>query len=275
MALHEPFVDPTVFDWHRPWPLPRGPWVMAQIWLDLLFAHWPVPLAELRRVVPPSLPIDTFKGQAWVGVVPFRMSGVRLRGMPPVPRLSEFPELNVRTYVTIEDKPGVYFFSLDTTSILAVLGARAWYRLPYFHSRMQVAHQDDDIRYVSRRIQSGAAPAELVGSYRPTGPAVPPEPGTLEYFLTERYCLYTTSRRGNVFRAEIHHPRWALQPAEAEIQHNTMAAAAGITLPDTPPLLHFSRRQDMVAWPPVRLLAPARVTPQPIFRMRTIPALGA
>jgi uncharacterized protein YqjF (DUF2071 family) len=275
VALHEPFVDPTAFASHRPWPLPRGPWVMAQVWHDLLFAHWPVPVAQLRRIVPPPLPIDTFQGTAWVGVVPFRMSGVRLRGTPAVPGLSAFPELNVRTYVTVDDKPGVYFFSLDATNPLAVLAARAWYRLPYFHARMRFERSEDEIQYASRRIQSGTPLAELVIRYRPSGPVEPPEPGTLAYFLTERYCLYTASRRGHVFRAEIHHPRWPLQPAEAEVQRNTMADASGITLPDTPPLLHFSRRQDMVSWPPVRLLAPARISATPAWALRRAPALGA
>ena len=231
----------TAFTQHRPWPLPRRPWVMAQSWHDLLFAHWPVPFSQLRPLVPGALPLDTFHGTCWVGVVPFHMSGVRLRGMPAVPRLSDFPELNVRTYVTIDDKPGVYFFSLDATNSMAVLGARAWYRLPYFHARMQVdVDAGDVVRYRSRRIQSGTPAAELVMRYQPTGPALPPLVGTLEYFLTERYCLYTVSRRGHIFRAEIHHPPWMLQAAEAEIQRNTMAEAAGITLPEKEPILHFA-----------------------------------
>ncbi len=247
---------------------------MAQVWHDLLFAHWPVPPAQLRPLVPAALPLDTFRGQAWVGVVPFHMSGVRLRGTPAVPGFSAFPELNVRTYVTVDEKPGVYFFSLDATNPIAVLAARAWYRLPYYHSRMHVDVHGDEVRYISRRIQSGTPRAELVARYAPTGPAAPPLDGTLEYFLTERYCLYTASRRGHVFRAEIHHPPWMLQPAEAEFQRNTMAEASGITLPDTVPLLHFAKRQDMIAWAPVRLLAPVRVSAQPARHLRSVPALG-
>jgi uncharacterized protein YqjF (DUF2071 family) len=178
--------------------------------------------------------------------------------------------------VTVDDKPGVYFFSLDTSNLLAVLTARAWYRLPYFHARMRAMHDDHRIQYTSRRVQSGAPRAELRLGYGPTGSAaVAPETGTLEYFLTERYCLYTVSRRGHVFRSEIHHPRWELQPAEAELQVNTMAEAAGIELPDTPPLLHFSRRQDMVAWPPTRLLAPVGIAARPAWALRAVPALGA
>jgi uncharacterized protein len=247
---------------------------MAQVWHDLLFAHWPVPLAQLRPLVPAALPIDTFQGTGWVGVIPFHMSGVRLRGTPAVPGFSTFPELNVRTYVTVDGKPGVYFFSLDAANPLAVLGARAWYRLPYFHARMHVDVADDDVRYRSRRVQSGTPAAELVARYRATGPAIPPEHGTIEYFLTERYCLYTVSRRGSVYRAEIHHPPWILQPAEAEIQRNTMAEAAGITLPEKEPLLHFAKRQDMLAWAPMRLLSPIRASARPVFTLRAVP-LGA
>ncbi len=269
-------MDLTAYAQHRPWPLPRQPWIIAQVWHDLLFAHWPVPFAQLRPLVPAALPLDTFHGSCWVGVVPFHMSGVRLRGTPAVSRFSDFPELNVRTYVTMDDKPGVYFFSLDASNPLAVLAARAWYRLPYFYARMRAEVSDDDqVRYWSRRVQSGTPRAELVMRYRPNGAAAPPVHGSLEYFLTERYCLYTASRRGHVFRAEIHHPQWMLQPAEAEIQRNTMAEAAGIQLPDREPLLHFAKRQDMIAWAPARLRAAARVGATPVFQLRPVPALGA
>lgn len=272
MAETGQLVDPTAVVHHRPWPLPPSPWVMAQSWHDLLFAHWPVPAAQLRRLVPAPLPIDTFQGLAWVGVVPFWMSGVRLRGLPALPGLSAFPELNVRTYVVVDGKPGVYFFSLDAGSPLAVLIARAWYRLPYHYAHMRVDRRDDEVRYVSRRVRSGGPVAEFAARYRPTGSPEPAEPGTLAHFLTERYCLYTVSRRGHVFRAEIHHPPWALQPAEATILRNTMAAAAGIELPDAPPLLYFANRQEMVAWSPVRLTAPARARVRPA--LRPAPALG-
>jgi uncharacterized protein YqjF (DUF2071 family) len=124
---------------HRPWPLPPGGWVMAQIWHDLLFAHWPVPQAVLRPRIPAQLAVDTFDGQGWLGVVPFRMSGVRLRGTPRVPWLSAFPELNVRTYVVADGKPGVWFFSLDAGNAIAVAIARAWFHLPYFRARMSMS----------------------------------------------------------------------------------------------------------------------------------------
>ncbi len=235
---------------HRPWPLPVGPWVMAQRWHDLLFAHWPVPAAELQHLIPAPLTIDTFNGQAWLAVVPFRMSGVRLRGTPAVPWLSAFPELNVRTYVKCEGRPGVWFFSLDAGNPLAVVIARAWFHLPYFRARMRCSNRDTWIEYISQRAHNGAVAAALKGRYRPVGPVIFPGPGTLEYFLTERYCLYTRDSKRQLIRGEIHHPPWPLQTAEAQFVRNTMAEAAGVLLPAGKPLLHFAKRQDVIVWRP-------------------------
>ena len=232
---------------HRPWPVPGRPWVMTQTWNDLLFAHWRADPVHLRSKVPAEFELDLFDGAAWIGVVPFRMSNVALRGVPSISWLSAFPELNVRTYVRVGDRPGVYFFSLDAGSALAVLGARTWLNLPYYSATMHVTRPGDAIHYESRR--AGAA-AELVATYQPIGPAAPPVAGTLEYFLTERYCLYHLNHRGRPYRLEIHHPPWALQPAAAQITRNTMAAPAGLMLQAGPPLLHFSARQDVVAWRP-------------------------
>src|SRR5579864_3295886 len=177
---------------HRPWPRPRGPWVMTQSWHDLLFAHWPVDAAVLRAKIPPQLEIDTFMGQAWIAVVPFRMSGVRLRGTPSVPWLSKFPELNVRTYVVAENKPGVWFFSLDAGNFLAVAVARAWFHLPYFRAHMSCGQRDGWVHYKSERTHGDGRDAILHGKYRPIGGAFESRPGSLEHFLTERYCLYAT-----------------------------------------------------------------------------------
>jgi hypothetical protein len=239
---------------HRPWPMRESPWIMTQSWHELLFAHWPVDVAALREKVPSALPIDTFDGQAWLGIVPFRMSNVAPRGVPVLPLISAFPELNVRTYVTLDGKAGVYFFSLDAANAVAVRLARLMH-LPYYTAAMDVAARDGWTHYRSRRTWSGAAPAELKGHYRPVGDSRPALPGTLEYFLTERYCLYTADRSGRSYRLEIHHPPWTLQSAEAEFTVNTMADAVGIRLPRISPLLHYSPGQDMVAWMPERLPA--------------------
>ena len=233
---------------HRPWPLPERPWIMTQTWHDLLFAHWPVDRELLRAKLPPGLALDLFDGQAWLGVVPFRMTNVAPRGLPALPWVSAFPELNVRTYVTRGDKPGVYFFSLDAGNPLAVRTARTLFHLPYFSATMSVEPRDGGIAYDSRRINA-SPPADLVCRYRPIGAASAPVPGTIEHFLTERYCLYTLDGGFRARRLEIHHRPWPLQQAEVEIERNTMADAAGIRLPSIAPLLHFSRRQDVVAYP--------------------------
>jgi len=226
---------------------------MTQTWHDLLVAHWPIDPRLLARKLPPELPLDLFAGQAWIGVIPFHMTNVGPRAVPSLPGLSAFPELNVRTYVTLDEKPGVYFFSLDAGNPLAVGTARTLAHLPYYTAEMTVENEDGWIRYESRRTSSGAPRAELRARYRPIGEPQPPVEGTLEYFLTERYCLFTVDSSFHALQLDIHHPPWPLQSAEADITVNTMADASGIRLPAMKPLLHFSRRQDMVAWMPRRV----------------------
>jgi uncharacterized protein YqjF (DUF2071 family) len=235
---------------HRPWPMPAEPWIMTQSWHDLLFAHWPVASDALRELVPPGLELELFDQRAWLGIIPFHMSNVAPRGVPSLPWVSAFPELNVRTYVRAGNKPGIYFFSLDAGNPLAVMVARTLFHLPYYSAVMDVEHRDGYAYYASKRTENGAM---FTGRYRPTGPVFNAQPGTLEYFLTERYCLYTLDSAFHLERLEIHHPPWPLQPAEAEIRENTMADANGIRLPSMAPVLHFSRRQDIVAFPLTRV----------------------
>jgi uncharacterized protein YqjF (DUF2071 family) len=233
---------------HRPWPMPDAPWVMTQTWHDLLFAHWPVEADALRAHVPAPFEIDCFEGQAWIGVVPFRMTNVAPRGVPALPWISAFPELNVRTYVRCGGRTGVYFFSLDASNPVAVGVARVLVHLPYFTASMACEESGAWINYRSERMSKGTPPAHFIARYRPTGPVQPPPAGSLDHFLTERYCLFTVDKALEPYTLDIHHPPWPLQPAEAEITVNTMAEAAGLRLPAIAPLLHFSRRQDMVAW---------------------------
>jgi uncharacterized protein YqjF (DUF2071 family) len=223
---------------------------MTQTWHDLLFAHWPVPPRAIAAMIPPEFELDLFDGRAWIGVVPFYMTNVAPRGAPALPWLSEFAELNLRTYVRVRDKPGVYFFSLDAASRLAVGTAWLLLGLPYFSAKMEVSRSEHGVSYRSTRRDAPAA--EFVANYRPVGSVFNATPGTLSYFLTERYCLYARHLR-RPYRLEIHHLPWPLQPAEAEFERNTMASAAGIALTETSPVLHFARRQDMVAWPPAAL----------------------
>lgn len=219
---------------------------MRQTWHHLLFAHWPVDAPAVRARIPAVLDLDLHDAQAWLGIVPFHMTNVAPRGVPALPWLSAFPELNVRTYVRLGGKPGVYFFSLDATNPLAVWTARTLFHLPYYTADMAVTVAGERVQYASRR--RAATRPRFQAEYWPTGPARPPVAGSLEAFLTERYCLYAVDRASRVHRLEIHHPPWPLQPADARIAENTMADAAGLRLPASAPLLHYARRQDMVAW---------------------------
>ena len=234
---------------HRPWPLPGGSWIMAQSWEDLLFAHWRADADALRKLIPPTLALDEHDGSAWLGVTPFVVTNLRLRGTLPLPFLSSFPEINVRTYVTAEDKPGIWFFSLDTSSRGAVEAARLLYKLPYFHARMAVDRRGERIDYSSAR-RDAPRPFVFTASYEPAGEQWAAEPGSLEHFLVERYCLYASDGSG-LHRADIHHPPWCLRPAEATIELNTMPPD-GVALGGEP-LFHLAERQDVVIWPLERL----------------------
>jgi uncharacterized protein YqjF (DUF2071 family) len=237
---------------HRPYPVPSDPWVLGMSWRNLLFMHWPVDADALRPLVPPSLGIDTFDGSAWLGVVPFGMTGVRPRFLPAVPRLSTFPEINLRTYVTAKGKPGVWFFSLDAHSRLAVRLARATFRLPYFDAEMSCHASGGEVHYRSVRTHRGAPPAQFAASYGPVGEPFDSGLGTIESFLTERYCLYSADGKGKVRRGDVHHQMWPLQPAEVEVRTLAMTQQVGLELPKTEPILHFSKRLDVLAWLPRR-----------------------
>jgi uncharacterized protein len=233
---------------HRPWPLPDRPWLMGQTWHHLLFAHWAIPPETLQRLIPEPLELDLRDDKAWLGVTPFVIGGLRLRGTPPLPWLSRFPELNVRTYVVYDDRPGIYFFSLDAARVAAVAAARRAYRLPYFHAKMDARRDGHSVRYESRRTDASGPSAELRARYEPTGPRMQIDDGSLERWLAERFCLYVVDERKRALRADIHHAPWPLQPAGAVIDRNTMAKPLGLEL-DPDPLLHYSARQDTLIWP--------------------------
>jgi uncharacterized protein YqjF (DUF2071 family) len=223
-------------------------------WHDLLFAHWPIPAATLRPMIPPELEIDTFDGSAWLGLVPFRMSEVGPAGGPTPPILGRFGEVNVRTYVRYGDRVGIWFFSLDAASILTVIGARTWFHLPYRLAAVSCRAGDNgSVIYRSRRALAGPATARLTASYRPTGPIEVPAPGSLNAFLTDRPSLFAIDRRGRVYRGDVRHDPWPLQPAKAEIGEESLIAAAGLVRPAHPPILSFARRLDVVATWPIRV----------------------
>ncbi len=236
---------------HRPTPLPQRPWAMQQRWNDLLFAHWPVPVSAIASTLPPGLVTDTFDGSAWLGVVPFAMDRVRIHGLPSVPGARAFPELNLRTYVRERgsNRSGVYFYSLDASNPLAVAIARTAFRLPYYWARMSLRYGPEtgrsrEIRYRSQRLFSAHA-AGFKARYRGLGTMAQ---GPLEHFLTARYALYTATRSGRLLRGDIHHLPWPLERAEAEFEQNDLPAAHGFTLPDRPPVLHYSRELMVYVW---------------------------
>jgi uncharacterized protein YqjF (DUF2071 family) len=234
---------------HRPWPLPDKPWIMTQTWNELLFAHWPVSPELLKPFLPDNLELDTYNNQAWIGVVPFTMTNIRLRGLPQIPFTSAFHELNVRTYVKVGNKCGVYFFSLDAAHRLAVEVARILFHLPYryAHMKMQVS-TGQSIHYENERHDRRANPAQFLADYRPVSSPFYAEKGTLVHWLTERYCLYTTNPSGRIMRGDIHHKPWLLQDAEADIAINTMITSVGLTQPVGEPLLHYSSRLKVLIW---------------------------
>lgn len=221
--------------------------MIAQSWRHLLFAHWRVPAEQLRPLIPSELELEEADGSAWIGVVPFLLM-IRPRCLPPVPRVSIFPEINVRTYVRYAGKPGVWFLSLDATSRLAVRAARRFFHLPYHMARMRAAVSEAGVDFATERARSDGA--NFRGRYGPSGPVAPVAAGSLEHFLTERYCLYAQSPAGTLYRCEVHHGPWPLQRAWAEIEHNAMAAPVGLELSREPALLHFASRIEVTTWWP-------------------------
>jgi len=246
---------------HKPRPLPTGRWAMTHRWNDLLFAHWPVPAASIAPLLPEGLHVDTFMGSAWLGVVPFWLDRIKIRGVPPIPGIGSFPDLNLRTYVRDEytRAEGVYCFSMDSSNLLAVAGARIFYNLPYYWADMRLEQRSErEFSFYSRRRLSKDKPM-FVARYRGLGPTrklAENRGGTLENFFTERSCLFSRNRDGQPIRANMHHVSWPLEDAEAEIERNDLPATIGIELPDREPVLHYSRRQAIYIWP-AELVRPA------------------
>ena len=226
---------------------------MSQRWNELLFADWPVGVDQVTRALPDGVEVDTYDGRAWLGVVPFTMDRVRTRITAErsiaIPGASAFPELNLRTYVRSRrtGRRGVYFFSLDAGSLLAVIGARTLFHLPYFLASMRHGKDADGrMRYESRRLLT-SGDVEFRARYSGDGQPRRSEAGSLAHFLTERYCLYTQHGRETMV-GDIHHLPWSLETGEAEIERNGLPAAHGLKLPPTAPVLHFSRVLEVFVW---------------------------
>ncbi len=224
---------------HRPWPLPERPWAQAQTRRDVLFAHWPVAFDALARLLPPELPLDTFGGEAWLGIVPYRLEHLRLRGLPPLPGLSSELQLEVRTYVTFGDRPGIWLVSLEAANPLLVEAAKRVHRLPAYRARIRAEPDDGFVRFEAER--DGL---EFRARYAAAGGQLAAGPGTLDHFLCERYALYTADG-GRLYGADLHHAPWRLQPAVAAIDAATFspAALAG------DPRATFAAEHDLLVWP--------------------------
>jgi uncharacterized protein YqjF (DUF2071 family) len=222
-------------------------------WLTLLFMHWRVPAGALRALIPSHFEIDTFDGTAWVGLIPFTMRHVRPTCLPSIPirGVSHLHECNVRTYVTYKGEPGVWFFSLDAESRLAVILARQFFALNYLHASIALARSGDDVDYEVERLdepKAGMRCAWRIGAELPLS-----LPGELAFFLTERYCFLTVDARGRPCRCRIWHPRWSLREANVLSLSDGLVAAAGIAVKDLPDSTLYSEHQRVHAWPLERL----------------------
>jgi hypothetical protein len=249
---------------HRPRPLPIGRWAITQRWNDLLFAHWPVPASSLAPLLPEGLQVDTFQGSAWLGVVPFWMDRIKMRGAPPIPGVNSYPELNLRTFVRDQRSrtPGMYCLSLDSNSLVATGVGRFILHLPYHLAEMRLEQRKDREFTMYSRRRFADPPVLFQARYRGLGPTrklAESHPGSLEHFLMERYCLFSRNRAGKLLRANLHHISWPLEEAEAQIERNDLAAAVGIQLPQQEPVLHYMRRLAVYIWP-AELVRPAIAT---------------
>ncbi len=217
-------------------------------WRELLFAHWVVDASVVRPLIPAGLQLDLFEDRCYVGAVPFLMERVTPRMVPPLPGLHAFPELNLRTYVTLGGKPGVWFFSLDAGQKLAVRVARRLFHLPYFDARFEISPAGGQMNYSAVRTHRAAPAAAFSATYEAAGPVYRSAAGTLDAWLTERYCLYSADALGRIYRGEIDHQPWPLQRAEATIHTNTLGDWLGIELNHSPTNMHFAKLLDVHAW---------------------------
>lgn len=230
--------------------------VMRQRWRDLLFVHWPISAALLRPLVPAALELDLFEGTAYVGLVPFTMTGVRPVGLPAVAGLSNFHETNVRTYVRLPDRdPGVWFFSLEAANAIAVRLARRLFHLPYHYARMYLEHEPTPagprgatMLYAGTRHWPGPVPASYAVRATSVGLAHPATAGTLDHFLVERYILFT-HWKGQLYQGRVHHTPYPLQSAKIHSLDETLLTAAGIERPEITPLAHFASGVDVEVFP--------------------------
>lgn len=232
----------------RPYPLPSSPWIMTQTWSNMLFAHWPISTNHLRAHIPSILDIDARDGTSWISIIPFQVRHTRLHSMPKFPFYHTYLELNVRTYVMYKGVPGVYFFSLDANKWPVVTGAKIGAALPYKHACMKMTVKDPIVHVKSQRQHPGSPSESFKASYQQSSSIYIPDKESLEYWLLERYCFWTL--KGNtLYRGDIHHDRWRITNAKADLYFNTMASFLPQYSFQNEPLLHFSSNKNVFTWP--------------------------
>ncbi|PLT35052.1 YqjF family protein [Bacillus sp. V5-8f] len=238
---------------HRPFPLPKAPWIMTQVWRNLLFLHYPIQPEAVEKYIPDELMLDTFEGKAWISIIPLRITNMRVRGLPPLPFLHSYLELNVRTYVVRDGIPGIYFFSLDADHLLAVAGARIGTGLPYKQAKIRFKEERETFRLISERLKEGDLLESLDVSYKPSETLYETEPGSVDHWLLERYCMYSF-HGGHLLRGDIHHEKWKVRDAKVDILFNSMAPYLCSNCSDNPPIIHYSSRRRFFFYPLVKLL---------------------
>lgn len=223
------------------------PWIMKQTWLDTLFIHYPVKKEKLSKLVPPVLPIDTYDNYGWVSIVPYLTTSVRVRGMPPIPGMNQFAGFNVRTYVNLNGKPGIYFFRLAASNWLNVKMAKVFFKLPYICLDMNFDKKGNDIYFESESITKNDE--EIKWIYRPKTEKRLAVKGSLEEWLVERYCLYTVNKNGEPFRSDIIHRSWLLQDVDVEFQHNSILTALNIVPESKEAIFQYAKKVKVKIWP--------------------------
>ncbi|NMD69298.1 DUF2071 domain-containing protein [Bacillus sp. DNRA2] len=233
---------------HRPWPIPSKNWIMRQTWSHLIFAHYPIPAELLRPYIPSSLIIDTYNGTAWLSIVAFQMEGIYFRGLRGLSVTPKFPEINVRTYVQFNGKPGVYFLSLDVGDWASLIIASRWYHLPYQPAQVSFIKEKQSFKVRSSRRGTLKHPIEFYGAFEPLSDVYFPEKETLDHWATERYCLFSTDKRANLYCGEIHHIAWPIQKVKTEITKNSLFTPFQLQPSESEPIVHYAKGLDTLFW---------------------------
>ncbi|WP_028393328.1 YqjF family protein [Bacillus cihuensis] len=238
---------------HRPFPLPSLPWLLSQVWEDLLFIHYPMDPNVLRNYVPLELELDVYQNRAWITIIPFRVTKMKGRGIPSLPLLNAYLEINVRTYVKYKDIPGIYFFSLDANHPLFVIGLKTAIGLPYKHANMEFKQMKNAFQFKSYRLSDKNTSEKINLTYQPGNVLFETLPGTLDHWLLERYCMYSFLGK-YLIRGDIHHDQWKVSNATATTSINTMISfLSADNCPNTPSLLHYSKQRRVFCYPPKRV----------------------